>query len=47
MNENIKKLLIEVDVLKEQLSTLRPLPGEALRRFRMLWILNIRTKVIV
>jgi len=34
MNENIKKLLIEVDVLKEQLSTLRPLPGEALRKIQ-------------
>lgn len=34
MNENIKKLLIEVDVLKEQLSTLRPLPGEALKKIQ-------------
>lgn len=34
MNENIKKLLIEVDVLKEQLSTSRPLPGEALRKIQ-------------
>lgn len=34
MNENIKKLLIEVDVLKEQLSTSRPLPGEALKKIQ-------------
>ena len=34
MNENIKKLLIKVDVLKEQLSTLRPLPGEALKKIQ-------------
>ncbi|MDD3210840.1 Fic family protein [Bacteroides graminisolvens] len=34
MNENIKKLQIKVDVLKEQLSTLRPLPGEALKKIQ-------------
>ena len=47
MSEAIKELLKEVDVLQEQLSTLRPLPEEALKKFRMLWILNILTRVIV
>ena len=34
MNEDIKELLSEVDVLKEQLSTLRPLPEEALKKIQ-------------
>ena len=34
MNEDIKELLNEVDVLKEQLSTLRPLPEEALKKIQ-------------
>lgn len=34
MNEDIKELLNEIDVLKEQLSTLRPLPGEALKKIQ-------------
>lgn len=34
MNEYIKELLNEVDVLKEQLSTLRPLPEEALKKIQ-------------
>lgn len=34
MNEDIKELLDEVDVLKEQLSTLRPLPEEALKKIQ-------------
>lgn len=36
MNEEMKQLLNEVDTLKVQLSTLRPLPEEALKRFKML-----------
>ena len=34
MNEDIKELLNEVDVLKEQLSILRPLPEEALKKIQ-------------
>lgn len=34
MNEDIKELLNEIDVLKEQLSSLRPLPEEALRKIQ-------------
>lgn len=34
MNKDIKELLNEVNVLKEQLSTLRPLPEEALRKIQ-------------
>lgn len=34
MNEDIKELLNEIDVLKEQLSTLRPLPEEALKKIQ-------------
>lgn len=34
MNEDIKELLNEIDVLNEQLSTLRPLPGEALKKIQ-------------
>ncbi|MEG1749987.1 MAG: Fic family protein, partial [Tannerellaceae bacterium] len=34
MSEAIKELLKEVDVLKEQLSTLRPLPEEALKKIQ-------------
>lgn len=34
MNDYIKELLNEVDVLKEQLSTLRPLPEEALKKIQ-------------
>lgn len=34
MSEAIKKLLKEVDALKEQLSILRPLPEEALRKIQ-------------
>ena len=34
MNEEIKELLNEVDVLKKQLSTLRPLPEEALKKIQ-------------
>lgn len=34
MNEDIKELLNEVDVLKEQLSSLRPLPEEALKKIQ-------------
>lgn len=34
MSEAIKELLREVDVLKEQLSTLRPLPKEALKKIQ-------------
>lgn len=34
MSEAIKKLLEEVDALKEQLSTLRPLPEEALKKIQ-------------
>ena len=34
MNEDIKELLKEVDVLKGQLSTLRPLPKEALKKIQ-------------
>lgn len=34
MNEDIKELLNEADVLKEQLSTLRPLPEEALKKIQ-------------
>lgn len=34
MSEAIKKLLKEVDALKEQLSTLRPLPEEALKKIQ-------------
>jgi Fic family protein len=34
MNENIKELLNEVDVLKERLFTLRPLPKEALKKIQ-------------
>lgn len=34
MSEDIKELLNEVDVLKEQLSTLRPLPEEALKKIQ-------------
>lgn len=34
MNEDIKELLNEVDVLKERLSTLRPLPEEALKKIQ-------------
>lgn len=34
MNEEIKELLNEVDVLKEQLSSLRPLPEEALKKIQ-------------
>lgn len=34
MNEDIKIMLKEVDVLKEQLSTLRPLPEEALKKIQ-------------
>jgi len=34
MSEPIKELLKEVDALKEQLSTLRPLPEEALRKIQ-------------
>ena len=34
MSEAIKELLKKVDVLKEQLSTLRPLPEEALRKIQ-------------
>lgn len=34
MSEAIKKLLEEVDVLKDQLSTLRPLPEEALKKIQ-------------
>lgn len=32
MNEDVKELLNEVDVLKKQLSSLRPLPEEALKK---------------
>lgn len=45
MNEELKNLLDEVDVLKVQLSSLRPLPEEALKRYRMLWILSTCMKV--
>lgn len=34
MNEEVKELLNEVDVLKEQLSALRPLPEEALKKIQ-------------
>ena len=34
MNEDIKELLKKVDALKEQLSTLRPLPEEALKKIQ-------------
>ena len=34
MSAAIKELLKEVDALKEQLSTLRPLPEEALRKIQ-------------
>lgn len=34
MNEDIKELLNEIDVLKEQLSSLRPLPEEALKKIQ-------------
>lgn len=34
MNENISVMLKEVDVLKEQLSALRPLPAEALKKIQ-------------
>lgn len=34
MNEDIKELLNKVDVLKEQLSTLRPFPKEALKKIQ-------------
>lgn len=34
MNEDIKELLNKVDVLKEQLSSLRPLPEEALKKIQ-------------
>ena len=34
MNEEVKELLNEVEVLKEQLSTLRPLPEEALKKIQ-------------
>lgn len=34
MSEAIKELLKEVDALKEQLSTLRPLPEEALKKIQ-------------
>ncbi|WP_418212827.1 Fic family protein [Bacteroides difficilis] len=34
MNEDIKELLNEVDVLKDQLSILRPLPEEALKKIQ-------------
>lgn len=34
MNEDIKELLNEIDVLKEQLSSSRPLPEEALRKIQ-------------
>lgn len=34
MNEEVKELLNEVDVLKEQLSSLRPLPEEALKKIQ-------------
>ncbi|MDD3039935.1 Fic family protein [Bacteroides sp.] len=34
MNEDVKELLNEVDVLKEQLSSLRPLPEEALKKIQ-------------
>ena len=34
MNEDIKELLNEADVLKEQLSSLRPLPKEALKKIQ-------------
>lgn len=47
MSEDMNVMLKEVDVQKEQLSALRPLPEEALKRFKMLWILNTPTKVIV
>ena len=35
MNEDIKELLNEVDVLKGQLSSLRPLPEEALKKIQI------------
>ena len=34
MNEDIKELLNEIDVFKEQLSSLRPLPEEALKKIQ-------------
>ncbi|WP_300704530.1 Fic family protein [Bacteroides sp.] len=34
MNEDMKELLNEIDVLKEQLSSLRPLPEEALKKIQ-------------
>ena len=34
MNENMNVMLKEVDVLKEQLSALRPLPEEALKKIQ-------------
>lgn len=34
MNEDINVLLKEADILKEQLSALRPLPGEALKKIQ-------------
>lgn len=34
MNEDINVMLKEVDVLKEQLSSLRPLPEEALKKIQ-------------
>ncbi len=47
MNEDINVMLKEVDVLKEQLSSLRPLPEEALKKIQDAFILNTLTKVIV
>lgn len=34
MNEDINVMLKEVDALKEQLSSLRPLPEEALKKIQ-------------
>ena len=34
MNENMNVMLKKVDVLKEQLSALRPLPEEALKKIQ-------------
>jgi len=37
MTEEINNLLVEADTLKERLSSLRPLPKEALRKIEDTW----------